>query len=283
MANPKYSKNIVTLKPDSARSAAQPTRLIRSPNDVIPDNFRSENVWLWPDCASEKDLIGVHTHTYDEVIGFFGTNRENPHDLHGEVELMLEDEKHVLTESFLAFIPAGMKCGPIRVPRIDRTIFHYTLGRPYDGKPFKKETVETDGSKYGKYIVTGLKQNIIEAPWNPDMPPDRTARMMFLDNDTIDGAFYMEVAWFWPTKEGTPGPSTHSHDYDEVLYFFGTDPDNLHKLNAEVELWIDGKRNLIKESFVAFIPAGTVHCPIRVPRVDIPMFHFASGFGVMYF
>ena len=53
-----------------------------------------------------------------------------------------------------------------------------------------------DTSKYGKYIVTGLKSNIAEASWtNPEVvqaaEKGHGGRVLFLDEEVIPGAFYV--------------------------------------------------------------------------------------------
>ena len=45
---------------------------------------------------------------------------------------------------------------------------------------------------------------------------------------------------------------------------------------------IDGKKNIIDKSFLAFIPAGTEHCPLTILRIDKPIFHFTAGMGKEY-
>ena len=67
-----------------------------------------------------------HTHDSDEIIGFFGNSSEDPYDLGGEIEIWLEDEKHIITKSALVFVPAGMKHCPLILRRVDRPIFHFT-------------------------------------------------------------------------------------------------------------------------------------------------------------
>jgi hypothetical protein len=47
--------------------------------------------------------------------------------LGGEVEFWLEDEKYLLTKSCLIFAPKGLKHCPLRVIRVDRPIFHFTV------------------------------------------------------------------------------------------------------------------------------------------------------------
>ena len=105
-----------------------PTHVMWLDSDVIPGAFYSESVWIWPDCASEQPAAQAHAHSFTEVITFFGTNFEDPKDLCGEVELWLDGEKHVMTKSFLAYIPAGMTHCPLIVRRVERPIFHFTVG-----------------------------------------------------------------------------------------------------------------------------------------------------------
>jgi len=139
-----------------------------------------------------------------------------------------------------------------------------------------------------KYFVTEPKQNIVEAPWNPVFSDKEGTRLMALDSEVLKGAFYMELAWFWPGKwpetkseEGTVKP--HSHEWDEAIAFVGTNPENPYDLGGEVELWVNGEQNILDRSFVAFIPAGTVHCPLRIRKVNRPIFHFTAGVGKKYF
>jgi hypothetical protein len=139
-------------------------------------------------------------------------------------------------------------------------------------------------SECGKYIVTKPKKDIVVPDWGGSLSSERSTRVMYLDSAVIKGAFYVEVVWFWPTdEEDRSSPDPHTHDYDEVIAFFGTDRNNLDDLGAEIELWIDGERNLMTESFLAFIPAGIVHCPLNILSISRPVFHFAVGQGKSYF
>ncbi len=138
-----------------------------------------------------------------------------------------------------------------------------------------------------RFFVTELKRNIVEAPWNPVFTEKEGTRVLSLDSEVLNGAFYMETAWFWPGKwpetksdEGTV--KTHSHEFDEAIAFVGSNPDDPYDLGGEVELWVDGKQNFLDRSFIAFIPAGTKHCPLKIRRVDRPMFHFTAGMGKHY-
>jgi len=110
------------------RPPEQSTRVMWLDDTVIPGGFYTECVWFLPGMASDEPTVGTHSHSFPEIITFFGTDHNNMHDLGGEIELWLEDEKIVMTRSFLAFVPAGMNHCPLIIRRVDRPIFHFTVG-----------------------------------------------------------------------------------------------------------------------------------------------------------
>ena len=139
MAKSKYGKYFVTdakaklnlpnyRHETEEKSGGNSTCMTYLDASVVPGAFYNECAWFWSASAPGKAEAEAHTHAFDELVAFFGTNREDPHDLCGEIELWLEDEKHILTKSFVAFIPAGMKHCPLIVRRVDRPIFHFTAG-----------------------------------------------------------------------------------------------------------------------------------------------------------
>jgi hypothetical protein len=137
--------------------------------------------------------------------------------------------------------------------------------------------------KHGKYIVTQPKKNIVVPEWGGNLSDETSKRVMYLDSEVIEGAFCVECVWFWPTDtKDTSSPAPHTHDYDEVLAFFGTNPQDTSDLGAVIELWIDGEQNVMNQSFLAFIPAGVIHNPLNILKITRPVFHFAVGQGKKY-
>lgn len=147
-------------------------------------------------------------------------------------------------------------------------------------------------TKYGKYIVDTLRGNIPRAPWSPPVAQvgkGRSGRLFYLDNEVVEGAFYLECAWIVPPEKGKPLPpdlmavKAHTHEYDEVLCFFGTNPDDFYDLGGELELYLGDEAHIIDRSCIVFVPAGLSHGPLTMHRVDRPIFHFTSGPGGTYF
>lgn len=149
-------------------------------------------------------------------------------------------------------------------------------------------------TKYGKYIIDELKPPAVEAPWSPPLSAagkGKGGRVLYLDNDVVPGAFYTECVWILPRPAVTPagdsarrvGTESHSHDYDEIIAFFGTNLDDPKDLGAEVELWLEDERHIITRTSLVYVPAGLRHCPLTFLKVDRPVFHFTTGPGKMYF
>jgi len=128
----KYSKYVVTdLKmPADKKKIHQEyskyaTRVLWMDKDVVPGAFNMNTAWY---LKAAQTLESVpHTHDSDEIIGFFGNDAANPYDLGGEVEIWLEDEIQIITESAMIFVPAGMTHCPLVLRRVDRPIFHFTV------------------------------------------------------------------------------------------------------------------------------------------------------------
>lgn len=128
-------------------------------------------------------------------------------------------------------------------------------------------------SKYGKYIVTELK--------TPEFSAEAVAlydkfarRILWLDDNVVEGSFQVNASWY--LHPATPLPQQHVHDADEVVAFFGSDPDDPHTLNGEVEFWLEDEQHIIAKSCFIFIPGGMKHCPLIIRRVDKPIFHFST-------
>jgi hypothetical protein len=137
-------------------------------------------------------------------------------------------------------------------------------------------------TKYGKNIITEVIRKK-EAPWTPKFGPEDQIPMMFIDNRVMEGAFYVESAWMLPGFAKETRGASHTHDYDEVLGFYGSNPKDPHNLNALAEVHIGGEIHTVTKSCLIFIPKGVPHGPIDFKRIDLPIFHFSCGTSSKYF
>jgi len=126
-------------------------------------------------------------------------------------------------------------------------------------------------SKYARYVVSDPK--VVSVAYHPRQNvkgvtfPDE----IYLDNDLVPGApVTIDIGWRFTIPEPDPVEWTHTHDFDEVLNFIGTDPDNPHDLGAEVEMQIGDEKFVLTRTTSIFIPRGVPHCPMIHRRVDRP-------------
>jgi quercetin dioxygenase-like cupin family protein len=134
--------------------------------------------------------------------------------------------------------------------------------------------------KYQKYILTDLKLPE-EQQKRADKYAERATRILWLEDFVIKGAPSIICSWYWKATE-TEGTPAHTHDYDEVIGFIGSDPENPHDLGGEVEFWMEDEKYILTKSCLIFVPKGLRHCPLRVIKVDRPMFFLAVSMSSKY-
>ena len=96
-----------------------------------------------------------------------------------------------------------------------------------------------------------------------------------MDGNVVPGAFQMNTAWYYAVPERDPIFEEHSHPYSELLGFFGSDPEDPYDLHAEMIFTLGGEEHRLTRSTMIFIPENLPHNPMRILRVDKPMFHFS--------
>jgi hypothetical protein len=139
MAESKYGKYIVKQLKQSIQEASwtnpvqaagknQGGRLLWLDKEVVPGAFYVETVWAPAMGVIEnpKNVAEAHSHDYDEALGLFGTDMSDPYQLNAEVEFWLGDEKHIITESCIIFIPKGLSHCPLVYHRVDKPVFLFT-------------------------------------------------------------------------------------------------------------------------------------------------------------
>jgi mannose-6-phosphate isomerase-like protein (cupin superfamily) len=160
-------------------------------------------------------------------------------------------------------------------------------------------------SKYGKYICTDLKKGVVMPGYKGPQTIGQgmldgyrrpLEHVIWMDGEVIPGAFYAECTWMWhPGMLGQrprvfdremirkmPGIAPHTHAFDEVLTIFGCNPNDPSDLQGEIEFWLEDEKFILTKSFLAYIPAGMVHCPLKMYRMDGNMFHYTVGPGQKY-
>ena len=135
-------------------------------------------------------------------------------------------------------------------------------------------TVMNSEGKYGKYYVTELKAPEFPAEFLQRYKQFGT-RVRWLDGNVVPGAFQMNVSWYHHAMEEPIFAEEHFHPNDELVGFFGSDPEHPDELGGIVEFTMDGETHRLTKSCMVFVPGGIKHLPLKLVEVNKPIFHFS--------
>jgi hypothetical protein len=138
-------------------------------------------------------------------------------------------------------------------------------------------------SKYGKYLISEPRvENVAYHPAKNVKGvtfPDE----IYLDGEIIEGSpVVVDIGWRFQIPEPDPVEWTHTHDFDEVLCFIGTDPEHPHDLGGEIEFHIGDEKHTFDKTTTIFVPKGMPHCPFMHKRVDRPFLLVAFSLNKRY-
>ena len=117
-------------------------------------------------------------------------------------------------------------------------------------------------TKYGKNFVT-----------LPFVKGKRGA-LMGVGAEQLNG-FKCSIIYAFAFETGLTGKSVepHVHDYDEAIFFIGSDPEDASDLGAEVQFSIgpnEEEKHVFDKPTAVVVPAGLPHCPMVTLRIDKP-------------
>jgi hypothetical protein len=133
--------------------------------------------------------------------------------------------------------------------------------------------------KYAKYIITEARAPAVIPSYRHESAEVKSpgmTRLASLGSDNLPQAPHIGGMWFYPRPRNDSkkaGVEAHTHDFDEVLGFYGGDPYNPEELNGEVEFWLGDEKYLLTKSCIIYVPRGLRHCPLFIRSLDKPMFH----------
>ncbi len=116
--------------------------------------------------------------------------------------------------------------------------------------------------KYGKYV----KKLVFR-----DDGPGSYRQGVLMDKDFLGIDAQIEFGCYWAAgKMGGKSTAAHSHDFDQLMFWFGGDTTDMGELGAEVELCVgpEPEKHMITSSTAAFIPRGFPHFPANIVRME---------------
>ena len=101
-------------------------RIIYMDDRVVPGSFYVEAVWV---VGSVPKVHPVHYHEHDEIVGFVGSNMDDPTNLGAEIDFVVDGVKTTITKTCFIHVPAGVKHGGLCFRKIDRPVFQIAMLR----------------------------------------------------------------------------------------------------------------------------------------------------------
>jgi hypothetical protein len=117
-------------------------------------------------------------------------------------------------------------------------------------------------TKYGKYV----KKLVFK-----DYGPGSYRQGVVMDSDFLGMDARIEFGSFWSAgKMGTQTSAIHTHDFNQMMFWFGGDTRDMGELGAEVELCLGPERekHMLTTSTSVYIPKGFPHFPADIVRMD---------------
>jgi hypothetical protein len=135
----------------------------------------------------------------------------------------------------------------------------------------------TTGNKYSHLFCTAMKeQSITDAVEGP--------QTYFRGASMIPGA-RMNMGWQKFVKPIRLELQSHYHDVDEYLIFMGAElPDLVGTFDGEIEIFLgeEYERHILTKATIIFIPAGMVHNPMHIRKLNKPMMLSALHLGPFF-
>ena len=127
----------------------------------------------------------------------------------------------------------------------------------------------------------GKYDHLISAVPRPEKPNRKDnqniiRRIAWTDESFMPGVPYFEIMWFFAPEEPT-GPPTHSHTFDEIIGFIGSDPNNPSDLGATVKFLLADEWQTFTKSVLMHVPAGMPHGPMVFEDIRKPFIHLIGG------
>ena len=147
-------------------------------------------------------------------------------------------------------------------------------------------------SKYGKYILTedlmppqpAEAIKAMEEQAKEGKILDRTMLLGIQDSIVPGCSLFAgcEILWGLPGGKPVSIEIPHTHDFDEVIGFAGTNRNYPRELGGEIEFLMGGEKHIITKPTVIYIPKNTIHCPLNFVRVDKPIMFLHATIAPKY-
>ena len=284
MAEKQYEKYIrpFTFTDDGYGGLRQVTRI---DSETLGMDVIIEFGTFWSSGSMGPESQSLHKHDFNQVLYWFGADPADMSELNAEVELFLgeENERYMISCSTAVGIPAGMPHLPARIARMDKRFLFMTVSQTTEYKaealPCEKSALESRplsgfGSRHRNCFVQ--VPFIRKGAWSygQNNPDDSGGHLGVINGkDTgFDFIIMCESLKKAPYRFGPIPDKPHVHQNPEILFFMGTDMNDLSRLGGEAEIALGKEMEMytITRPSAVVVPGGLPHNPLTITKVDRP-------------
>ncbi len=131
---PHWDPNNPPPPPPPGSRTAKSNQIVSLDDEASQGGFYVDFVWIWSGDTTMS--VEPHAHDFDEMIGIIGfCGKDDPRKVDGDVSIVLGDEKHIINQSSLIYIPKGLNHCPLEFRNVNRPVLCFTIGNtPMWGK-----------------------------------------------------------------------------------------------------------------------------------------------------
>jgi hypothetical protein len=222
--------------------------------------------WVWG-LPEPNPHTPQHMHRFDELVLHLGSDYRHAEELGAEIEYAVGGQPIIFNTTSGMFVPRWLRHGPLTwkkysQPHIQMTV---TLGTgnmregwvDMNGEEAKHHIAnEISSTDYRKYMVERPEYSVAPTSETEGLGPTMT----LMSNVLVPGCNnYIEGRWVYGASRSKSDLGLHTHDYDEIKLFIGTDWKNPEELGGEIEFMMEEQSLKIERTSTLFVPRGVKH------------------------
>jgi hypothetical protein len=282
MAATKYGKYVKSLK------FTDPGRGCYRQQTVMDGKFLGLDVHIrygscWTAGKMGQEPYRPHTHDFDQIMLWLGSDMNDLSELGAEVELCLGEEMdtHMITTSTAVAVPRGMPHFPATITKMDKRIIYMevSLAPLYKEKVIATERKPSEPvgfrSRYGKHVMPLTFRRKAAWYYGPKNRDDGGGSVSFVRGNDVGINFTMiyENIKKAPYRLCPDPDKPHAHANTQVMLFLGADPDDLGELGGEFEICMgqEEERHVLTRPTAVITPPFLPHWPGGAVKLSRPM------------
>ena len=211
----------------------------------------------------------------DRFLVFGGGDPLNLDDFKAEIEISLGEKGDVykFDEPRVVYIPRGLVHYPLTIKKVGRPLMmlDITSTQMYPQKKI---------SDYSKYITPpsiGTHHDVIKTYHDDKLTREQKwsyKELKYSGKEASGGG--LTLGWFPVVEPHIMYEVPHSHDFDMLALFLGSNPLNVGEFDAELDMWLgeEGEKYSVISTSAVYHPKGLIHRQVDFQRVDKPFQEF---------